>query len=118
MSSVWTDELSIADRRGDEIMKNEILVHEALCVFGEKPQTPEVKRAANSVRRAAAILSFKEWDVNGASRVLECEERAVRRMLAIFGSPGFEDISVLWFPDGKFLVYLREGDDDGREPPF
>jgi len=99
-------------------MKNEILVHEALGVFGEKPQTPQVTRAAKSVRRAAAVLSFREWDVSGASGVLECEESAVRRMLAIFGSPGFEDISVLWFPDGKFLVYLREGEDDGREPPF
>ena len=99
-------------------MKNEILVHEAICVFGEKPQTPQVKRAAKSVRRAAAILSFKEWDVNGASRVLECDGSAVRRMLAIFGSPGFEDIHVMWFHDGKFLVYLRETEDDGREPPF
>lgn len=99
-------------------MKNEILVHEAICVFGEKPPTPQVTRAAKTVRKSAAILSFKEWDLSGASRALECEESAVRRMLAIFGSPGFEDISVLWFPDGKFLVYLRETDDDGREPPF
>ena len=99
-------------------MKNEILVQEAICVFGDKPQTPEVKRAAKSVRRAAAVLSFKEWDVDGASGALECDVNAVRGMLAIFGSPGFDDIHVFWFADGKFLVYLREGDDDGSEPPF
>ena len=99
-------------------MKNEILVQEAIGVFGDKPQTPQVKRAAKAVRRAAAVLSFKEWDVDGASRVLECDGSAVRRMLAIFGSPGFDDIHVFWFADGKFLVYLREGDDDGSEPPF
>lgn len=99
-------------------MKSEILVHEAICVFGARPETPEVKRAAKAVRRAPAVLSFREWDVDGASRVLECDENAVSRMLSIFGSPGFEDIHVFWFPDGKILVYLREGDDDGSEPPF
>ena len=99
-------------------MKSEMRLQEAVCVFADKPQTPQVKRAAKTVRKTAAILSFREWDLEEASSALECPPQAVRGMLSIFGSPGFEDISVLWFPDGKFLVYLRETEDDGREPPF
>ena len=99
-------------------MKSEMMLQEAVCVFGVKPQTPEVKRAVKTVRKTAAILSFREWSIEDASSAVECDLNAVRQMLSIFGSPGFEDIHVFWFPDGKFLVYLREGDDDGGEPPF
>ena len=79
-------------------MKNEILVHEAICVFGEKPQTPPVKRAAKSVRRAGAVLSFKEWDVDGASRALDCDERAVARDACDFRFAGIRGHSRVLVP--------------------
>ena len=98
-------------------MKSEMMLQEAVCVFADKPQTPIVKRAEKTVRKTAAILSFREWSIEDASSALKCDVNAVSRMLSIFGSPGFEDIHVFWFGDGKFLVYLRESE-EGGEPPF
>ena len=99
-------------------MKREMLMEEAVCFFGRKPQTPEMKRAEKTVRQAAAVLSFCEWSVDDAAAGLECQPQTLQTLLSVFGSPGFDDISVLWFPDGKFLVYFRDGADDGGEPPF
>lgn len=99
-------------------MKREMLMEEAVCYFGHKPQTPEMKRAEQTVRRAAAVLSFCEWAVDDAAQVLECQPQTLETLLSIFGSPGFDDISVLWFPDGKFLIYLRETPDRGGDLPF
>ena len=99
-------------------MKSEMRLQEAVCVFADKPQTPILKRAEKTVRKTAAILSFKEWSIEDASSALETDVNAMSRMLAIFGSPGFEDIHVFWFADGKFLVYLREPEEDDGEPPF
>lgn len=99
-------------------MKREMLMEEAVCFFGRKPQTPEMKRAEKTVRQAAAVLSFCEWSVDDAAKALECQPQTLRGLLSIFGSPGFDDIEVWWFPDGKFFVYFRDSPDGGGEPPF
>lgn len=99
-------------------MKREMLMEEAVCYFGRKPQTPEMKRAEKTVRRAAAILSFCEWAVDDAAKALECQPQTLQTLLSVFGSPGFEDIEVWWFADGKFFVYLRDAGDGDGDPPF
>ena len=99
-------------------MKREMLMEEAVCYFGRKPQTPEMKRAEKTVRQAAALLSFSEWAVDDAARALECQPQTLQTLLSVFGSPEFDDISVLWFADGKFLIYIRESKYGEGDPPF
>lgn len=92
----------------------------AALLCAPRRESRDIKRAIETARDLAVRLSFVERSVADAARALGCEEKPLRRLLSLFGSPGWEDINVLWFARDRFMITVITWTCGGgdEEPPF
>ncbi len=102
-------------------MKRAMKIEEAAVLLcAPRRENRDMKRAVTTARDLAIRLSFVEWSVTDAAGALGCEEKPLRKLLSLFGSPGWEDVKVFWSERDRFLITVTDlsgGGVDG-EPPF
>lgn len=92
----------------------------AALLCAPRRENREMKRAVTTARDLAIRLSFVEWAVADAARAIGCEEKPLRKLLSLFGSPGWEDVRVYWCERDRFLITVTDlsSERGDGEPPF